>query len=397
MARTVLERYKLLIRILRLCSALCGADVLDPEYKVNLLTWIVIAFINLFYIFTGYTIYVNLYVEGEWTNVLQALCMVGSAVQGFCKLLNAIWNKKYLIELLSTLEAIYEEYDRKHVEYRKCLNKSINTVDKCIKSMAVVYAGLLVGVIGVMPFFRLFYNRRVFVMQFLLPGIDPNTNHGFIIMNFMHCCCIFFGAFGNFAADSCFFTLVSHVPLFKDILLCKFHDLNVKLKADDDDDGDGDENEGHQNCRELLKDILQWHQHYMRYISTVKENYFWVIMVQFATMTLSLACTLFCLILGKWPGGQTYLAYCFIMLHVYCCLGTMIEISNDGFIDSCYTEVIWYRLPVAERKMLLMMLMMSQNAGGLTIGAVIPLTMNTGLQLTKMIYTMTMMLINFLN
>ncbi|XP_061386510.1 odorant receptor 67d-like, partial [Musca vetustissima] len=185
MARTVLERYKLLIRILRLCSALCGADVLDPEYKVNLLTWIVIAFINLFYIFTGYTIYVNLYVEGEWTNVLQALCMVGSAVQGFCKLLNAIWNKKYLIELLSTLEAIYEEYDRKHVEYRKCLNKSINTVDKCIKSMAVVYAGLLVGVIGVMPFFRLFYNRRVFVMQFLLPGIDPNTNHGFIIMNFM--------------------------------------------------------------------------------------------------------------------------------------------------------------------------------------------------------------------
>ncbi|XP_061395275.1 odorant receptor 67d-like [Musca vetustissima] len=388
MARTVVQRYKVIIRLLRICAAFCGADILQPDYKMNLLTWIVIAFINMFYIFTGYTIYVNLYVEGEWTNVLQALCMVGSAVQGYCKLLNAIWNKKYLCELLYEVEDIYMEYDRKHEEYRKCLNKSINTVDKCIKSMAVLYAGVIVGVIGIVPFYRIVFNRRIFVMQFLLPGIDPNTNHGYIIMNFMHCCCILFGAFGNFAADNCFVTLVSHVPLFKDILLCKFHDLNVALEAVD---------EGHPNCRELLKDILRWHQNYMRYITTVKDNYFWVILVQFATISLSLACTLFCLILGKWPGGQTYLVYCFIMLYIYCGVGTVIEISNDGFIDSCYTEVIWYRLPVAERKMLLMMLMMSQNAGGLTIGAVIPLTMNTGLQLTKMIYTMTMMLINFLN
>lgn len=47
---------------------------------MNPLTWTVITFINMFFILTGYTVYVSIYVEGEWSHSLQALAMVGSGV-----------------------------------------------------------------------------------------------------------------------------------------------------------------------------------------------------------------------------------------------------------------------------------------------------------------------------
>ncbi|XP_061395273.1 odorant receptor 67d-like [Musca vetustissima] len=392
MSKNVVDSYEAIVRLIKICSGVCGANVFNPAYKMNILTWIVMTFINLYFAFTGYTLYVNLYIERDWTLMLQIVCFLGSALQGYCKLLNAIWNKDALRYLVDELREMYVEYVQKHDEYRECLQKSINLSVKCIKFMAISHVAVVVGIIGVVPFYRLVHNQRVFVMQFLLPGIDPNTEYGYIIMNCMHCICIIFGAFGNFAADLCFFTFVSHFPLFKDILSCKFHDLNDLLEEEEEN-----KEREPRDYKTLLRDIFQWHQKYMRYITTVKDNYFWVLLVEMVTFGLSIASTLFCLLLGTWPGGLTYLCYCFMMLYIYCGLGTVVEVTNDDFIDFCYTQVIWYKLPVAERKMLRMMLMMTQKTGGLTVGAVIPLTMNTGLQLTKMIYTMTMMLINFID
>uniref|UniRef100_A0A1I8MCH6 Odorant receptor n=1 Tax=Musca domestica TaxID=7370 RepID=A0A1I8MCH6_MUSDO len=389
MTVSVVDEYEGIVRLIKLCSGVCGANVFVANYKVNVLTRIVVTFINLYFIFTGYTLYINIFIEKDWTHMLQVICFFGSALQGYCKLLNAIWNKDHLRYLVDDLREVYAEYAPKHDEYRDCLQKSINTAVKCIKLMAFFHVAITVGLIGVVPFFRFVFNERIFVMQFQLPGVDGDTEYGYLIMNCMHSICIIFGAFGNFAADLCFFTFVSHFPLFKGILSCKFHDLNDVLEGSDD--------AKKAECKEMLKDIFRWHQKYMRYITTVKDNYFWVLLVEMATIALSISSTLFCLLLGTWPGGQTYLSYCFIMLYIYCGLGTVVEVTNDSFTDLCYTQVIWYKLPAAERKMLLMMLMMAQKTGGLTIGAVIPLTVNTGLQLTKLIYTLTMMLINFLD
>uniref|UniRef100_A0A1I8MWE3 Odorant receptor n=1 Tax=Musca domestica TaxID=7370 RepID=A0A1I8MWE3_MUSDO len=400
MAKTVAQSYDKTILFIKISSAVCGANVLSPAYRMNILTWIVIVCINLYYVFTGYTLYVNIYVEKDWPNVLQVLCYLGSAVQGYCKLLNAIHNKESLRFLDQELREIYLEYDQKHADYRYCLKTTIDRANKFIKFMIIFQILISGSLIGVAPFYRLVFNQRIFVMQFLLPGVDPSTEYGYFVMNCMHCICIIFGSFGNFAADLFFFVVVSHVPMFKDILTCKFHDLNDLLEEEVADNENNNNNNRIKDVREdfrsLLIDIFKWHQRYLRFIAIVKENYFWVLLVEMGTVALSLASTLFCLILGTWPGGQSYLAYCFIMLYIYCGLGTVVEVTNDGFIDSCYTEIIWYKLPVSQRKMLRMMLMMAQNTDGLTIGSVIPLSMNTGLQLTKTIYTMTMMLINFL-
>uniref|UniRef100_A0A1I8NYJ1 Odorant receptor n=1 Tax=Stomoxys calcitrans TaxID=35570 RepID=A0A1I8NYJ1_STOCA len=250
-----LHRFEVIIRIVRLCSSVCGADVLDPKYRINLLTFIVSSFINLFLVFTGYTIYVNLYVERDWTKVLQTLCMVGSALQGYCKLLNAIWNRHHLKFMAQELHQIYKEYEQKHAHYRQELTKNVNNVLKCIKFVLYTYAINLTAIVMVVPIYRLIYKERIFVMQFLLSAVNPDTEFGYMTMNCMHLICIMFGAFGNFAADTFFITFVGHIPLLKDVLRCKFEDLNVKLDEKD--------MEKTKEYKAILRDIFEWHQKYM--------------------------------------------------------------------------------------------------------------------------------------
>lgn len=61
-----------------------------------------------------------------------------------------------------------------------------------------------------------------------------------------------------------------------------------------------------------------------------------------------------------------------------------------------YTNCLWYELPVKEEKLIIMMLAKAQNEVVLTAADMAPLSMNTALQLTKGIYSFSMMLMNYL-
>ncbi|XP_058985013.1 odorant receptor 67d-like [Musca domestica] len=258
MVISVVQRNEFIVRIIRLSSKYCGCDVLNPEWKMNLLTWTVITFINMFSILTCYTVYVSIYLEGEWSHSLQALAMVGSGVHGYAKLLNAIRNKAYFRFLVDELHTIYKEYnEKKHSDYRAYLHKTMNRTVVGLKSMGIVYAIVVCSLITVVPFYRFFFNQRVFIMQFLLPGLDPKVERDFIIMNVVHFFSILFGGFGSFAADLCFFLLVFHVPLYKDILSCKFQEINEALELDE-----------MERSGELLRDIFEWHQRYMKMMAS---------------------------------------------------------------------------------------------------------------------------------
>ncbi|XP_075146694.1 odorant receptor 67d-like [Haematobia irritans] len=373
---------------MRICAYICGTDIMNPKFRIHALTRMVFFVVNLILFCTFYTLYVGIWVERDWTKPLQTLCMIGSVAQGYCKMVNAVWYIKEHRFLVMEVREIYEEYEKKHAEYRFYLKKSITRVIRGIKSMAAVYIIAVAELVLLVPWYFFIYNKRIFVMQFILPGIDPETDFGYYITNCVHCLCMTFGAFGNFAADSLFVAHVSHIPLLKDILRCKFHDLNKVLE----DDNLENQNE----VRDMLRNIFQWHQKYISKIEIIKATYFWMVFVQVSTGGVSILCTLFCLLLGSWIGGDCYLMYCLAILYLYCGLGTLVEIANDDVVTACYNDVNWYMLPVAERKMLLNMLMAAQSTTGITVGSILPLSMNTGLQLTKAIYTSTMMLVNFI-
>lgn len=70
--------------------------------------------------------------------------------------------------------------------------------------------------------------------------------------------------------------------------------------------------------------------------------------------------------------------------------------QNEDFVDAIYSNCLWYELPVMEQKLMILMLAKSQTELALTAMDVMPLSMASALQMTKGIYSFSMMLITYL-
>ncbi|XP_065361862.1 odorant receptor 67d-like [Calliphora vicina] len=385
MANNCVDRFNKIINVTRIMSALCGADVIRANYKMNLLTWLVIFAVNAFFGCTIYTIYMGMVVDGDWKVLLQALSLAGSAVQGYSKLLSSIYRRLVMISMLQKLDNIYKEYQNDK-SYLMILRYRTDLAFKLLKTVMWIYI-ITVSFIVVYPLiYGLLYNEKGFVMQFLLPGIDPSTQFGYALHNVVHVCLMILGGFGNFASDMYIFIYIINIPLLKDILKLKCEKLNqVALKA-----------RNPKKTMPLLKEIVEWHQNYNTFVQQVEEVYYAVIFVQVLTSVVSICCTIFSIVIHSWPAAFVYLLYSIIMLYAYCGLGNLVEISNDEVINIIYCDCLWYELSVPEQKLIILMLRKAQKPLTLTIGHMMPLSMSTALQLTKAIYSYMMVLLNFL-
>ncbi|XP_061397605.1 odorant receptor 67d-like [Musca vetustissima] len=381
------DRFKAIVRITKICADICGANVLEHDYHINIRTVLVFMVITLSFGFMSYTIYDGFVVQDDWKIILQVLSIGGGTlVQGFVKLLNCILEQKNFRYLLGELYDIYEDYELKHIGYQRSLNKGIHLLSYIMKLCAFIVALLVLGMTIMTVIRSLVFNANDLIVQCLVPFVDATTPKGFFWTCAIQVVFIAVGGFGFYAGDMAFFTPVTQIVTFRDILRCKFQDLNEILLTFPANE---------KKSTEMLKDIIQFHQRYMKFLATTQDSYFMVILVQIATYSMGIVCTIFCILLGTWPGGYVYMTYCLVMMYVYCGIGTLVYVTNDGIIDSCYNDVNWYDLSVSQQKLLRIMLRMAQNTPGLTIGSVLPLSMNTGLQVTKSIYSMAMMLFQF--
>ncbi|KAI8126161.1 Odorant receptor 67d [Lucilia cuprina] len=357
MAKNCSDRYTNLIKVLTRIAAICGANIFLPNFRIYWLTWI-------------------------------TLCLMGGAVQGyFSKLLGALFHRPAMVSMNQTLFNIYKQYEQEN-EFLKVLSYRINLASKILKLVLCIYLGTLPIIVLYPLIYGLLYGEKLFVMQFLLPGIDSSTHIGYIIHNVVHVFLMCLGGFGNFAGDMYIFTLIIHIPLLKDILKIKFEKLNQVALTNS------------KKSMSLLKDIVEWHQKCLfiirEFVKQVEQSYYGVIFVQIFTSVMSICCTIFCIITSSWPAAFSYLLYSAIFLYVYCGLGHLVEISNEDVMDVIYGDCLWYELTIPEQKLVLLMLRKSQRPTTLTIGQIMPLSMSTALQLTKAIYSYMMMLLNFL-
>lgn len=81
MAKTCFDRFNRIVKITRLVAAICGSDIIKPDYKMNPITWFVIIAVNAYFVCTIYTMYVGVIIDKDWTVILQSLCLTGTAVQ----------------------------------------------------------------------------------------------------------------------------------------------------------------------------------------------------------------------------------------------------------------------------------------------------------------------------
>ncbi|TMW51668.1 hypothetical protein DOY81_003257 [Sarcophaga bullata] len=386
MAGTSFDRFNKIMKITRLMATICGADVTRPDYKMSIITWTVIVAINAYFACTIYTMYVGVIIDKDWKVILQSLCLTGTAIQGYSKLLYGIHSRLIIIDLNKTLDNIYIEYEDVDVKYRKVLRYRTDLTTKLLKMCLAIYIFTVVMLTTYPLVYGSIYGEKLLVMQFLLPGIDPMSPNGFLMHNIFHVFLIILGGFGNFAGDMYLFIFILHIPLLKDVLKIKCEMLSeVAAKAHDA-----------RKTMAMLKEIVECHQDYNKYVKQVEQAYYGVIFVEISTAVVNVCCTLFSIIIGSWPAAFSYLIYSCTMLYAYCGLGHLVELSNDEVLNVIYGGCLWYELSVPEQKLILLMIRKSQKPTNLTIGNVMPLSMSTALKLTKAIYSYMMMLVNFL-
>ncbi|XP_030372179.1 odorant receptor 67d-like [Scaptodrosophila lebanonensis] len=379
-----LARYRRIIDVIRLCARFCGTDISSPDWRWNWLTRLVVVMIFSFYTCTIYTVYEGVFVQKDRTIIMQATCFLGGAVQGMTKMFCCISYRQALRESQALLDATFMKYEQKHMGYQQVLIDGIAMTMRGIKSFVVFIGIALAIIIGFPISYYILYNKKIMIMQLLVPGIDPNTNTGFLILIGAHIACLFLGAFGNFAGDMYLFVFINNLPMLKNILGCRLQDLNDLL------DGNCSQAELH---AEMVK-IVNLHQQYLSLLERSQRIFFHPIFVQIFATASGILCTMFCLVMGVWPAAPAYLGYGIVTLYFYCGLGSIVEASNDDCCTIIYTKCQWYRLPLPYQKLLLFMLHKSQTMKNLTVGNMMPLSMTTAMNLSKAVYSLLMLLLN---
>ncbi|KAH8380872.1 hypothetical protein KR200_002132, partial [Drosophila serrata] len=380
------DRYRKVISLIRFCVGFCGNDVANPNFRMWWLTYTVIAAIGFFFACTIYTIYVGVVINGDLTVILQAMAMVGSAIQGLTKLLITAYRAPLMRHIQNSYEEIYSDYGSRGSEYVKCLEARIRTTWKLIIGFATIYSVGPALIIFFPIFYLVVFKEKILVMQFFIPLIDHTTDSGHLLLTVVHIALILFGGFGNYGGDMYLFLFVTHLPLIKDIFCVKLEEFNEAAVKKND----------LKRMREMLFDLVAWHQKYVSLLRATERIYSIVLFVQLFTTCVSLLCTISCIFIKAWPAAPIYLVYSGITLYTFCGLGTLVENSNESFTRVIYTNCLWYELPAREEKLIILMLAKAQNEVSLTAADMAPLSMNTALQLTKGIYSFSMMLFTYL-
>lgn len=156
-----------------------------------------------------------------------------------------------MISLTQKLEYIYENYQNDK-KYHKLLLDRINLTTKMLKIFMYIYITTVCILVMYPLAYGYWFGKKMFVMQFLLPGIDPTTEIGHLIHNVFQSFLVTLGGFGNFAGDMYIFIFILNIPLLKDVLKVKCQILNeVTLKTHDPN-----------KTMPLLKNILECHKNY---------------------------------------------------------------------------------------------------------------------------------------
>lgn len=255
---TIYEEFKSLRQTLDAFARFVGLEVTIPSFKMNWRSYGAIGLCTVFAFGLIYTIYVGLIVDGDWMVVLQCSCQAGAGLQSIAKLIFYIKERRFLWEILDIMDATYE-HERCGEHYRRCLQEDFQHIKLWMKGFGILYCIVVFSCIFFPLLYYILYKKKLMVMTFLVPGMNPETTYGFSLLTTVHFGCMVCGGVGNYAADMYLLFFISSAPVAKNILRCKLQDLDVKLEAFRSHNKISPE-----EIRQDMINIVSWHQKYLR-------------------------------------------------------------------------------------------------------------------------------------
>ncbi|XP_034102040.1 odorant receptor 67d-like [Drosophila albomicans] len=377
------ENFSRIIRVVRNVAVCLGMDTYDPNYRVNKKTAMTLSAII---IYSGFTITTVIRLK-NWKFALQALVLAGFVIQSLNKFYVGVRHSQKIYQIYHSVIKIYKEFENyPDPRYASDLHQSCRRLRTALIVASIMYAVGVVGMIMLPIFVSLFTDKFTF-MHFHIPGIDVTTEMGAWITQAVHAVSMAIAGLGLLAGDSTIIVFLMQPFVFVDILRLKIYVFNQFV----DIPGTRSESE----IQRMLVDIMKFHQEYLRFIFRCNDLLSSIVSTQVSSAGVCIIMTIFVLMTSDWLGGYCFAIVLIPNLYIYCILGTFVENCSATIMYEVY-NISFYNLKARHQRQVLFMLSKTQRTEMMQVLGVMPLDVSTALQVTKSIYSVTMVMINFL-
>ncbi|EDV47985.1 putative odorant receptor 83c [Drosophila erecta] len=387
------SRFRELSQYINSLTNLLGVDFLAPKMEFNYRTWTTIfAIVN----YTAFTVFTILNNGGDWKVGLRASLMIGGLFHGLGKFLTCLLRHQDMRRLVLYSQSIYEEYENRGDSYHRTLNSNI---DRLLGILKIVRNGYVFAfcLMQLQPLAMLLYDgTRVTAMQYLIPGLPLENNYCYVVTCLIQSVTMVVQGVGFYSGDLFVFLGLTQILTFADMLQVKVEELNEALEQKAEARAlvqVGAPIGGAENRQRLFLDVIKWHQLFTEYCRAINALYYELIATQVLSMALAMMLS-FCINLTSFhmPSAIFFVVSAYSM-SIYCILGTILEFGYDQVYESI-CNVTWYELSGEQRKLFGFLLRESQYPHNIRILGVMSLSVRTALQIVKLIYSVSMMMMN---
>ncbi|KAH8396823.1 hypothetical protein KR215_004772 [Drosophila sulfurigaster] len=378
------ENFSRIIRVVRNVAVCLGVDTYDPNYRVNKNTAMTLSAII---IYSGFTITTVIRLK-NLKFALQALVLAGFVIQSLNKFYVGVRHSQKIYQIYHSVIEIYKEFEKyPDPRYASDLHQNCRRLRTALIVASIMYAVGVVGMILLPIFVSLFTDKFILILHFHIPGIDVTTETGAWITQAVHAVSMAIAGLGLLAGDSTIIVFLMQPFVFVDILRLKIEVFNQFVEIP--------ETQSESDIQRMLVDIMQFHQEYLRFIFRIYDLMSSIVSTQVSSAGVCIIMTIFVLMTSDWFGGYCFAIVLIPNLYTYCILGTFVENCNTAIMYEVY-NISFYNLKARQQRQVLFMLSKTQRTKMMQVLGVMPLAVSTALQVTKNIYSVTMMMINFL-
>ncbi|XP_017016689.2 putative odorant receptor 83c [Drosophila kikkawai] len=364
-----------------------------PILQFNYRTWTTTFAIVSYTAFAVFSIVNN---GGGLVESLKASSMIGGLFHGLGKFLTCLLKQQDMRNLTLFTRSIYEAYEKRGTLYRSALNSNI---DKLLGFIRVIRNGYFItfSIIIFLPLARLMYDgTRVTATQTVIPGFPLESNFGYTVTFLVNLISLVVTVVGFYAGDLFVFLGLTQILTFADLLQLKVDELNESLEEKAklrEMLPVGFQIRGEEERHHLLLEVIKWHQLFTDYCRTVNAIYYELIATQVLTMAISVMIGFSINLSGFNLSVAIFCVISAYSMSIYCILGTKLEFGYDQVYETI-CNVNWYELSAGQRKLFGLTLRESQHPPTIVILGVMSLSVKTALQIVKLIYSASMMMMN---
>lgn len=358
------QAFRDLIKIGRRSVAICGMDILHPNFKLSILSWVVIIDATT-YIFVNF---LNIFIFRD-TLVQLCFCLVTYTFgfQGLCRIFYLTAQQDRFKKLESEIFK-YKTFGSDELEEEDTYNK----YGVFAKLLGIVFAVAFIssGLISVLyPIPEIVLTGELLLpFGFVIPGLDYKTHPGYDITYFYQIMQVVFVVPGFLGIQIFYVAFILYTCFQSELIQIKIKKFGFKVL-----NGRGDDFEIE------AKKIFRLYHEFLAYHMLLEEQYNVTFAFDIICIPFQIIVTMFVCMQTLWiPGFGIMISVTSIFLFG-CILGVFVEVKCEQLSQAIY-YFPWHLIKPKDRKDWCFFLQATQNISGLSCGGFLPLNLNTFVQ-----------------